>query len=346
MRHIVGRLLLILSALLAGSLLLECGLRVGGLDRDMLLKTLYYQGGRVILHQVSDDPALLYTLRPGAHMSIHSRSGRDCSIDINQQGARGPELELFRPADTVRILFFGASTVFGVAACDDETLPARLGTALDLLQPARKHQVWNFGTGAYTTSQVIRRAIVELAHIPQVDMVLLLPTNVGRRAFLDGPEDQRAAYPAFFRRDPSLWLENYYLERAAPGLDLARTNQVHGLLLRTSALYRYVTMSRIPPDRDNMAANIYVAQRAAQEALQLEEQARQNGTTVLWVLYPQPNSQEPGFQENHYPFGSRWLNLHRQGLCQEDMDLHPPASSLRGHAEYLAQLLLEGGWTE
>ncbi len=345
MRRLLARLLLVLAALLLALLLVEIGTRVTRLDGAMMARMLYYQGGRLPLHQVVEDPDLLYTLRPGGRDEMVPHDGEPCPIHIDGLGARGPERAAIPDPATTRILLFGASTVFGVGVCDDQTLSAALERALDELRPG-PHEVLNFGTSAYTGSQVVHRARVELARVEGVDLLVLLPTNVGRRPFLDGEEQQKLDYYRFFRADPILWLENFYRERPWPGLSLRVTNRLHWGWLRASALYRYAAIRGIPSDRTNMGWNPYVAERAAREAEQLEAEAAARGVAVVYVLYPQTDSQRPGFRERTYPFGSAWIGLDRPGLEAGDLDLHPTAPRLAAHAEILAERLIEGGWLE
>ncbi len=342
MRRILARLLLVLCACLVGLLLVELGIRVCRLDGQVMIRTLYYQGGRLGLHETVDDPDLLYRLRPNTHDTMVPLHGEPCPLEITTAGARGPERPAAKPPGATRILFFGASTIFGVGVCDHQTLPAALGRALDARRSSA-HEVWNFGTSAYTGSQVVHRARVELARVQDPDLLVLLPTNVGRRPFLDGDEGQRLDYYRYFRDDPILWLENYYRERPLPGLSLQATNRLHWGWLRASALYRYLTLRSIPPDRTNMGWNPYVASRAAAEAALLADEAAALGVPLVYVLYPQPDSTRPGFQQETYPFGAPWVSLDRPGLGAQDQDLHPPADRLEAHAQHLAGLLMDAG---
>ncbi len=345
MRRLLARLLLALLACLLALLAVEIAVRVARLDGRMMIRVLYFQGGRLPLHEQVDDPDLLYRLVPGGQDGMVPREGAPCPIHVNAAGARGPERPAVKPEGTTRVLFFGASTIFGVGVCDDDTLPAALGRALDELRPG-PHEVWNFGTSAYTSSQVVHRARLELERVADPDLLVLLPTNVGRRPFLDGPEDQKLDYYRHFRADPSLWLENFYREEPWPGLSLRSTNRLHWGWLRASALYRYAMIRGIPSDRTNMGWNPYVATRAAEEGEALAAEAEAQGVAVVYVLYPQPDSTRSGFQEQTYPFGEPWISLDRPGLDSQDLDLHPPVDRLAAHAQHLAGLLVDGGYLE
>jgi hypothetical protein len=345
MRRLLARLLLALLACLLALLAVEIAVRVGRLDGKMLIRSLYYQGCRLSLHQVVEDPDLLFTMRPRIADGMVPYEGEPCRLMVNSDGARGPERSKAKPAGTTRILFFGASTIFGEGVCDHQTLPAVLGTALDALRPG-PHEVYNFGTSAYNSSQVVHRARVELARVPDPDLLVLLPTNVGRRPFLDGPEDEKLDYYRFFRADPTLWLENFYLVRAWPGLSLQTTNRLHWGWLRASALYRYASTRAIPANRDNMNWNPYTATRAHDEAKLLAAEAAERGVAVVYVLYPGPDTTQPGYRERTYPFGDPWVSLDRPDMDPGSMDLHPPADLLAAHAEHLAGLLVEGGYLE
>ena len=345
MRRTLARLLLVLLACLAALLLVELGVRATRLDGSMMIRLLYYQGGRLPLHQVVEDPDLLYTLRPGSLDDMVPYEGSPCGIHVDDLGARGPARSVAKPAGTTRILFFGASTVFGVGVCDDDTMPAMLGDSLDALRPG-SHEVFNFGTSAYTSSQIVHRARLELDHVADPDLLVLLPTNIGRRPFLDGPDEQKLDYYRFFRADPVLWLENFYREQPWPGLSLQTTNRLHWAWLRLSALYRYAAIRSIPSNRTNMGWNPYVADRAASEASLLEAEAAALSVPVVYVQYPQTDSSRPGFRDRTYPFGTHWISLDRPGLDAQDLDLHPPTDRLAAHAQYLAGQLLEQGWLD
>jgi lysophospholipase L1-like esterase len=99
-------------------------------------------------------PYRVYTLIPGAR----SQTGR---ISINSHGFRGPEIELHKPTDTVRIACLGDSTTFGdTATTDGHTYPAHLERLL------REHyaksggrpsriEVINAGVPGYTTLEAL-----------------------------------------------------------------------------------------------------------------------------------------------------------------------------------------------
>ena len=332
MRHIVHRLLLVLAALLVGLLLVEVGIRLTRVDGHQMVKQLYYQGGRPDLHEAVDDPDLMFRLIPGAEGMMMTMLEEECPISVNSQGARSQEWGLQKTETTTRILFLGASTVYGTGVCDDEALPATLALALDERRPGWTHQVWNFGTSAYNRSQVAHRGRLELANIPDVDLLVMLPTNTGRRPFMDGTLHQKLAYYAYFRRDPSLWMENFYPEGPWPHLSHERTDQLHWVGLRLSALYRYVTFAHV--------------RRARREASLLEQEAASTGVPVVWVLWPQNIDVTDGWREQIYPFGEHWISLHRPGLSEEETDLHPPREVLAVRGAELADALLEGGWLD
>jgi len=345
MKHVLARLGLVAAAILVALILVEFGLRATRLDGQAMIRVLYYQGVLLNFHEAVEDPDLLFRLQPNTRDVITPHTGRPCAFEVDKSGARGPQRPTIKPPGTTRVLFFGGSTVFGAGVCDDETITAHLERALDRLRPG-KHEVWNFGTSAYTGSQVIHRASLELAQVQDSDLLVLLPTNVGRRPFLDGPEEQKLDFYRHFRTDPTLWLENFYVTQPWPGLSLRTTNQLHWGWLRWSALYRYTTLRTAPAERTNMVWNPYVASRANDKATQLAVDAAERGVPVVYVLYPQPGSDEPGYQQRTYPFGEPWITLDRPGLEPEDRDLHPASERLDAHAQHLATLLIEGGFLE
>jgi lysophospholipase L1-like esterase len=99
------------------------------------------------------DPKLYWKLKPNQncftkidHKPVH----------INSQGLRGPEYQVEKPANTLRILSLGDSRTFGWGLSDEETYSLRLERALQAyVGPSRKVEVINAGVNAWSYAQML-----------------------------------------------------------------------------------------------------------------------------------------------------------------------------------------------
>jgi hypothetical protein len=179
---------------------LACGealVRTGDQDFRLLRRLLYYQFADVSVHAVSSNPKRHYALKPRSRELFD----KNRVVTVNSAGYRGAERETRKNAGTYRILAVGGSTVYGAAVSDDETYPAQLERELNRSGRGR-FEVWNAGTCAYVLSQDVAAA-EESMRILRPDMVLFMPTNTGRRAFLAGTDPR-----PFFEADAELFPEN------------------------------------------------------------------------------------------------------------------------------------------
>ncbi|HBL17581.1 MAG: hypothetical protein A2X36_09930 [Elusimicrobia bacterium GWA2_69_24] len=234
--------LLAFAGVAAGLGLAEGLIRLGHLDVRALRHTLYwvegdfhYEGGAEVCRP-SAEPGRLYELIPGARARctdcVHplEKRYRVTDISVNSLGMRGPEpVSRARRSGVFRVVLFGGSNTFGISVSDRNTTAATLQRSLDKLHPG-KFEIWNSGINALVTSQLTARA-EEVLRDYGADLILLQPSNGGRRAFFYKDPD----LAPHFRRDPELWLENLPLmDSRAP-----KAVRLHRRLVARSALYRF-----------------------------------------------------------------------------------------------------------
>ncbi len=334
-------------ALLVGTLLLsvlaaDLALRLSGLEAQMVAKTLYYQGYDAQLHRVSAVPGLHYELTPG----IVDQGGGGTTIHINRQGARGPEPPEPAPPGTWRILFYGASTLYGAGLADSETLAATLERHLQDCQdpscagrgevPPRRYEVWNFGVSAYVLTQMALSAQHRLERHP-ADLILVLYSNRGRRAFLPDPSFETGGFRRWFREDPSLWVENYPTPVGVP-------EGLHRAGLRFSSLYRYQQAwerSRVPRIHPNESPE--AEKRDTVEILALQAKAEALGIPVVLVAIPGWRGRLKWWEVFPGLPKERFIDLFQGGHPPAWYDDHPTASVMNQHATFLARELSRRG---
>lgn len=310
------------------------------LDMKLLGPKLYYQGAQLSVHRVSQDTALHYELRPGAHEVFLSTQ----SITINSLGFRGPDHPAKKPRGRFRIICFGGSNTFGALVGDRDTYPARLEEELNRGRPGR-FEVWNAGVDAYVLSQnavAAARALREDAP----DLLIFQVSNCGRRPFLAGQP-----YERFFREDPSLYAEN--LRRPREG-----GSRLHAALMSRSALYRalVIAYNRETDRSAPFACNRYNEKRNDSALAEVVDQARRAGVPAALLLYPGYDDDptdvvraRPGgyaLAEALRSSGLPVIDLKGEltpGLGPEYLLIHPPAPVYRWYAKTLARRLRAAG---
>jgi len=305
---------------------IEIWVRHLDLDQQWIANTLYYQESDLAVQQVSTDPFLHYELAPGGSLEARSRWGGTYSATIGPHGSRGSQHDLQETNDVFRLLFFGASTVYGVEVSDHQTLPARLEHHLQKSLPEGSQiEVWNFGTPAYVPAQMARLASQKVQAIPAVDLVIMMPTNRGRRAFLGGSDRLERDYRFFFENDPVLWLENF------PGPALLPT-EVHAWCLAHLASYRWAWISVSHERLRHATTNETTHALSTQEMSAFEEAAESLNIQVFHAGYPPLSTQKD------LPKQLQELSPKEQATALEDR--HPSPLILDLHAQSLAADLL------
>jgi hypothetical protein len=198
MSSVSSRRLGLLGGLLIGALIVEGGVRLGGVEARLLTPLVPLQVSDPELHTPVADSERLYALRPGLALRLpRPDGGPEREVTTSALGLRGAE----RAVDplALRVLCLGGSTTFGATVGDDETWPAQLEVAL----AARGHraQVFNAGVNGYMTRQKVAWAEA-LIPVLRPDVVIIEVYNEGRR-FLQLGDDPLAR----LRRSPELWAE-------------------------------------------------------------------------------------------------------------------------------------------
>ena len=96
------------------------------------------------------DPDLDFHLRPNAQGWMTSPE-YSAEIKVNSLGFRGKEMSLQKKPGVIRVLFLGASFIFGHGLHEEETLPYRVEQELNRKLPG-KFEVINGGVYGYSTA--------------------------------------------------------------------------------------------------------------------------------------------------------------------------------------------------
>jgi len=140
-RETVSRVALLAAGLLIGLALAE------------LLARVFDPGVQVVFREsiaFSEDPALVYELRPGA---------RDGKHRISSAGLRDDETPREKPAGTFRIAAIGDSLTHGSGGPRESAYPEQLEALLNARAGTaeQRFEVLNFGVPGYNIEQVVRR---------------------------------------------------------------------------------------------------------------------------------------------------------------------------------------------
>lgn len=163
MRELAKKIVAMLIGVVVALVLLELGCQlfyaffVGKKLAEQQQDALHY-------YQASEDPVLVYELKPGYSIEKDNRR-----IHINQKGIRDDEEQTNAPK---RIAILGDSVPFGTALSQDQSLPASLqrlaGDSLKVL---------NFGTPGYGLEEISRFLEVHWAQYQPQKVVYLLNLN-------------------------------------------------------------------------------------------------------------------------------------------------------------------------
>ncbi len=99
------------------------------------------------------DPKLYWKLKP--NQDCYTKIGHQ-PVHINAQGTRGPEFEIQKPSNTIRILSLGDSRTFGWGLTDAETYSRQLERRLQTVAgPGRRVEIINAGVNAWSYPQML-----------------------------------------------------------------------------------------------------------------------------------------------------------------------------------------------
>lgn len=340
LRYLAEGTALALAASAVGVLFLELALRLCGIDSRLVAGAPFLQAADLPVHRVSSDPFLHYELAPGAR-SENSGPRGIYVVSIDSFGARQPTHPGVKPPGTFRVLCFGGSTMYGAGVDDSQTIPAALEARLNREssadgQGARRFEVWNFATPAYTLGQAAHLAERKL-HDLDPDLIVVQHHNTGRRPFLGTADSRVADHPQELEHpDVDFFLEQFPIPDGVP-IALHRDG------LAFSALYRsliavhthlFETRGYWPCDRcDRISA-------AKARALSRESEAL--GVPVVYVAIPADPGARPAdiFPELK---AERFIHLYRPGRESAFYEVHPPPAVLDEYAGLLANALRERG---
>ncbi|MCB9777543.1 MAG: SGNH/GDSL hydrolase family protein [Alphaproteobacteria bacterium] len=299
-------------------------------DRDMaqLAPVLYAQQADVDAYLPVDDPVLRFRLR-ASYRSPETRF----HLSTDRWQARSTGLPHADRSAGPRLLWVGASTIFGAQVDDDQTLPARLES--DLRTRWRSDaEVFNLGHSGYSVAQIARLARLALDEIPDVDGVFVTLTNRGPSPWLrpeDLPPDQLRT---MLQSEPLLWLE---VDPTPPQLPLVgprARDRLHWALLRNSGAYRMLRAVALGRSARQRTPSRWSQALDARELAALAEHAAALDVPVLFVHYPAAPHTPPLDHVEHPS-----VSLEREGLSDAARDPHPPADHLAQHASALGALL-------
>lgn len=161
--------------------------------------------------------------RPNARLGL---------IKMNSHGVRGQELAQPKPADIIRIGFYGASTTLGLeVAKDAETWPAIAMSHLGKRYPGCRFEFYNAGVIGYNLDAIARRLEQETRPLlPDVAVFLLSDVNAKvLKQLRERGHDLTPFQPSRFARTSILWQK---LEKNAEALRLQRLATRPGVAAR------------------------------------------------------------------------------------------------------------------
>ena len=201
------KLALALAATLTPLLLLEAGLRVAAAIEWRLQSRAFatletgsppHPGQRVDLAHLlrsSDNPRLLYELRPGLSV-VHK--GRTVTTDA--RGFRVHDSEESLETSSIRILGLGDSVMFGWGVSDSEVLLARLTEQLERRLPGSSWRAFNAAVPGYNTVMEVEALFAKgLGLKPDLVILLWVGNDLDLPNFLRSPPPALALDRSFAR---------------------------------------------------------------------------------------------------------------------------------------------------
>lgn len=316
-----GRLLLLLGAVVFALILSEAIVITLDLDWNMIGRLLMYQNADRGSHEAVLDLGLLYRLKHGITDYPKYR------VTINSHRFRGPERSSQKPDDTIRILCFGGSNIYGLGYEDHESWPARL--ELELNENYESHfEVWNGGACAYVASQM---AIVAKEGVEQFDpdLVLFGLSNGGARPFMS-----EAPIEPFFRKFPSLWKE-VFTEKCTTPASLFGYDETL-FFMRFSALARLIVSSIVAQKRECSWSNLQEHEKKNIEATKRFLIWAKERVPVVIFLYPGCRLRAGDYTPYYRNTDAPVLELDADGMAAEYLDVHPPPSVTPWYAKKIA----------
>jgi len=117
-------------------------------------------------HQIClDNSNLIFHKDPLADAIAWEPNQHMKTININNEGFRGPEIQKEKPDDTYRIFMVGGSTTMGYGTSSDKnTIPARLQEKFNQVNLEKRVEIINAGVNGYTSNDDVNLVKNKLVH--------------------------------------------------------------------------------------------------------------------------------------------------------------------------------------
>ena len=327
----------------------EVALRLGRTDAALLVDMIGRTAADLPVHEPSDDPELLYRMRPGfdavlnldaALLRAEEAAIADAPrrVATNSLGFRDRERTIGKAPGVFRILALGGSNTYGAAVTQGHTWPAQLEQVLQERGRDRV-EVWNLGVDGYKTRQKLRLAEIALDRW-DADLLIFQLANTGPRLILDGMQDDWSSWldPTALPIDGGVYRENLVAFPAPGSLGLAfarRSALMRTVLVATNRIWRART---VPAGDDPLPL---VLRSDTFEGAAFERfVADARGRLPVLIFVPPAGGRPPWLDPMDLPLVDT-----RDAPLPDRPDIafiHPGADVYRWYAERLADAL-EGG---
>ncbi|MHA1569494.1 MAG: SUMF1/EgtB/PvdO family nonheme iron enzyme [Alphaproteobacteria bacterium] len=314
-----------LASLAVGLVVAEVIVRHYDYDWNLLKKLLYYQMSGQEVHQVVDDPDLLYRLKPGAVSD-------DGLVHINRLGFRGREVDAAKPPGVYRVLVVGGSNVYGMHMTDEQTWPAQLERRLRRYWRG-EYEVLNGGVQAYVPTQMARIAEEALDKYDP-DLIIYALSNAGAPGLLGGTPIEE-----FFAKYPQFWARLFHARY--PLLSLGENKERRVWLLQRSRLYRFAYAMAMGLTGEGWHTNPAFVAANINASHRLIEKAQHAGVRFGIFLYP------GAYEELGQTYAGKYdvpvFKLDGTGLPEKYNEVHPPPHVMIWYAKEISRWLSESG---
>lgn len=334
-------------------LLLEMVCLVTDVDTKSLRSTLYYQMGDLNVHRVSENPNLLYELRPGSSYSydrVHPKENKYSSrkVSMNSLGFRDPERNKTKSPGAIRIIVFGGSHTYGAFVSDEDTYPQVMERILNE-NFTGNFEVWNAGVSAYVPSQEVESAKNAVKEFDP-DILIFQFHNNGRRAFLPYTK-----FTGFFKKNQELYLENLPFLYSSNRFIL----KGHYFFVQYSRSYRFIVSNinsiivrhffkdgeLIIPEAVGLLKNKYEVYGDSISIRSFENFIKDYGNiTKIVICDPSGGYFCPPNRKSYE--GLIYFELYSVDKSAEYFETHPPSYVYEWYAEELVKMLLKNNILE
>jgi len=133
-----------------------------------------------------DNSNLIYHKDPLANAIAWEPNQHMKTININNEGFRGPEIQREKSDDTYRIFMVGGSTTFGYgASLDQNSIPAHLQEKFNQINLGKRVEVINAGIHGYTSNDEMNLVKNKLVHYDPDLVIIFDGSNDIFRAYND-----------------------------------------------------------------------------------------------------------------------------------------------------------------